>query len=206
MRSDRSNPYRIVIMASGNGTNAERLIQYFAGSELAEVVLVLTNNSDAGVLSRSEKLEVDCLTMTKKVYADGNALCAQLDAARTDLLVLAGYLKLIPQKVVEVYASRIVNIHPSLLPAYGGKGMYGMRVHEAVIQAKDAHSGITIHQVNEHYDEGKVIRQESIAVASDWTAQDLAQAIHQLEYTHFPATIEELLQGWNKSGMPEPRN
>lgn len=181
-------------MASGSGTNAERLMHHFSSSELAKVVLLLTNNPDAGVIQRAAKAGVNCEVLPKKVYSDGPALLERLQAAQADLVVLAGYLKLIPLEVVQAFPNRIVNIHPSLLPRHGGKGMYGMRVHQAVINDHDEWSGITIHYVDEQYDQGEVIRQESLRVQPAWSAADLAHAIHQLEYLHFSDTIEGLLQ------------
>lgn len=195
-------PYRVVIMASGNGTNAERLMGYFRDSDLAEVVLVLTNKKAAGVVQRAANAGVTCEWMSREVYSSGDRLTARLQAERADLVVLAGYLKLLPAETVQAYAGCIVNVHPSLLPKHGGKGMYGMKVHEAVIAEGDSHSGITIHQVNEVYDEGEVIFQATIPVEADWTPEDLAQAIHQLEYAHFPDTIEKLLQQRRAEGIP----
>lgn len=189
-----STPYRIVILASGNGTNAERLIGHFAQSELARVTLVLTNNRDAGVRERAQRLGVPSKWMSREVYGSGEALTALLQAEKADLVVLAGYLKLLPAETVAAFSGRIVNIHPSLLPRHGGKGMYGMRVHEAVVDAGEKESGITIHYVNEAYDEGKIILQVALEVQEDWSADTLARAIHGLEYAHFPSTIESLLK------------
>ncbi len=194
MGQNHALKFRIVILASGNGTNAERIMTYFADSNLAEVVLVLTNKSDAGVLSRAAKAGVNALVLSKNIYTDGAAFLEFLEAAQPDLIVLAGYLKLVPSEVVSRFAKSIVNIHPSLLPNYGGRGMYGGRVHEAVIANQDKESGITIHYVNEVYDEGEVILQAKVNIEPNWTATELAQAIHQLEYKHFPVVIENLLR------------
>ncbi|HHG86244.1 MAG TPA: hypothetical protein ENJ82_15955, partial [Bacteroidetes bacterium] len=196
MSSAAATLYRIVIFASGNGTNAQRIAEYFGDSGLAEVVLILTNNAQAGVLKRAEALGIPFEVLSRNVYEDGAELCARLDAAKADLIVLAGYLKLVPKQVVEAFAGRLLNVHPSLLPRHGGKGMYGSRVHKAVIQSGDSHSGITIHQVNAHYDEGMPLLQVRLAVENEWNAGDLAQAVHTLEYQHFPRTIEFLLRNF----------
>lgn len=203
MGKNQHSEFRIVILASGNGTNAERIMTYFADSELAEVALVLTNNPDAGVLSRAEKAGVNALTLSKNVYAHGEHFLEFLEASQPDLIVCAGYLKLVPAEVVTAFEGRIINIHPSLLPKYGGKGMYGMRVHEAVIANGDAQSGITIHQVNEVYDQGEILLQERIPVESGWTPSELAQAIHKLEHAHFPRVIESLLKA-KQAGKSHP--
>lgn len=194
MGQNHALKFRIVILASGNGTNAERIMTYFADSELAQVVLVLTNNQDAGVLSRAAKAGVNALVLSKKIYNDGSAFLEFLEAAEPDLIVLAGYLKLVPSEVVARYPNSIINIHPSLLPKHGGRGMYGGRVHAAVIDQKDPQSGITIHYVNEVYDQGEVILQAKVDIEPTWTPDDLAKAIHQLEYKHFPVVIENLLR------------
>ncbi len=194
MGQNHALKFRIVILASGNGTNAERIMTYFADSELAEVVLVLTNNSDAGVLSRAEKAGVKTSVLSKNMYTDGPAFLEFLETVRPDLLILAGYLKLVPSEVVARYPRSIINIHPSLLPNYGGRGMYDGRVHAAVIANRDAQSGITIHFVNEIYDQGEVILQAKVDVDPTWTPNDLARAIHQLEYKHFPVVIEKILE------------
>ncbi|MEM6272321.1 MAG: bifunctional phosphoribosylaminoimidazolecarboxamide formyltransferase/IMP cyclohydrolase [Bacteroidota bacterium] len=186
-------PLRIVILASGNGTNAQCIAAYFRDSELARVVLVLTNNPRAGVLDRAKTLGIPAEVMSRNVYGDGTALTARLRAAEADLVVLAGYLKLIPQAVVRAYTGRLINIHPALLPRHGGQGMYGEKVHAAVIAAGDRYSGITIHHVTEAYDEGPPILQTRLAVG-DRTAKELAQAVHALEYRHFAPTIEYLLR------------
>ncbi|MEM7036167.1 MAG: bifunctional phosphoribosylaminoimidazolecarboxamide formyltransferase/IMP cyclohydrolase, partial [Bacteroidota bacterium] len=195
MTENASRRFRIVILASGNGTTAQRIAEYFGGSDLAEVVMILTNKSKAGVLKRAEKLGIPATVMSKKIYNDGAEMRAQIAQSRPDLIVCAGYLKHVPDAVVEAWPRRIVNIHPALLPRHGGKGMYGRHVHQAVLDQGDTESGITIHFVNQHYDEGEIIRQARLQVQAGWTPDDLAAAIHQLEYEHFPAAIEELLQG-----------
>lgn len=194
MSQNPARALRIVILASGNGTNAERIAEYFRDSELGQVSLILTNSPRAGVLKRAERLGIPSRIMSSKVYNDGAAMLALLQEAEADLIVAAGYLKLIPEEVVLYYRGAIVNVHPSLLPAYGGKGMYGMRVHEAVIAAGETRSGITIHLVDERYDEGEILEQAKVDIQPDWTPEDLAAAIHGLEYAHFPLVIERVLE------------
>jgi phosphoribosylaminoimidazolecarboxamide formyltransferase/IMP cyclohydrolase len=188
-----ANPLRIALFASGNGSNAERVAQHFQQSTLGHVAVILTNNPKAGVLDRAARLDIPCKVLSKSVYGDGAALLGLLSELQIDCVVLAGWLKHIPDSVIAAYRGRIVNIHPSLLPAHGGHGMYGMRVHEAVLRAGDSVTGITIHHVNELYDQGEVIHQVQLAVQPGWTADQLAQEIHALEHAHFPIVIENLL-------------
>lgn len=182
---------KIVIFASGSGTNAENLIRYFnhPGSEVA-VVRVFTNRPDAGVIARAGKHHVPVTVFNRKEFKSPSFI-AQL--ANPDLIVLAGFLWLVPEYMVREFPDKIINIHPALLPAYGGKGMYGSRVHEAVIKNKEKQSGITIHYVNEKYDEGEIILQARCKVAPGETPGSLAKKIHKLEYAFFPVTIETLL-------------
>jgi phosphoribosylaminoimidazolecarboxamide formyltransferase / IMP cyclohydrolase len=189
-----ANPLRIALFASGNGSNAERVAMHFAGSALAQVALILTNNPKAGVLERATRLGLPSQVLSKSIFEDGAALNALLAEHRIDFIVLAGWLKHIPDATIAAYRGRIVNIHPSLLPAHGGQGMYGMRVHEAVLAAGEAVSGITIHHVNEVYDQGEIIHQVQLAVQPGWDAHQLATEIHALEHAHFPTVIENLLQ------------
>ncbi len=188
-----ANPLRIALFASGNGSNAERVARHFQGSSIGHVALILSNNPKAGVLARATRLDVPSIVVSKSVYDDGEALCALLASQKIDFVVLAGWLKHIPDAVIAAYKGRIINIHPSLLPVHGGQGMYGMRVHEAVIAAGEAKSGITIHHVDEVYDRGEVIHQVELAVQPGWTASQLAEEIHALEHAHFPIVIENLL-------------
>ena len=184
----------IVIFASGNGTNAERIIQYFKENEAVNISLILTNKPEAGVLKRAEKLEVPTLIFNRDTFYKTNLIVNTLKEENTDLVVLAGFLWLIPDNLLKAYTGQIVNIHPALLPKYGGKGMYGQRVHEMIIDAKEKESGITIHYVNEKYDEGQVIFQAKVAVTESDTPNSLAEKIHKLEHQHFPEVIEELLR------------
>jgi len=183
----------IAILASGNGTNAERIIKYFEESELAQVNVVLTNKADAGVIDRAHSLFVDVHVFNRDDFNNSNKVLDIITQYNTDLIVLAGFLWLVPENILEKYENRIVNIHPALLPSYGGKGMYGSRVHEAVIEAGDSKSGITIHKVNKHYDEGQIIFQTEVNVDNDETPDSLAGKIHKLEHKHFPEVIESML-------------
>ncbi len=182
---------RIAILASGSGTNAEKIMGHFAASDVARVVLVASDNPEAGVLERAGRYGVPTAVFSRAEFAAGEAPLAALREAGVDYLVLAGFLRLVPVNIIEAFAGRIVNIHPALLPAYGGKGMYGSRVHEAVIAAGERESGITIHRVNERYDDGAVIARFRCAVTPDDTPETLAEKVHALEHRHFPETIEQ---------------
>lgn len=189
---------KIAILASGEGTNAERIIRYFSEKRTAEVALVITNKAQAGVLKRSDRLGVPSLVITAQGFADGEALGA-LHRFHIDFIVLAGFLLKVPAPVLHDYPEKIVNIHPALLPKFGGKGMYGARVHEAVIAAGEKESGITIHYIDEHYDEGSVIFQATCPVMPGDTPDTLATRVHQLEYEYFPKVIEGVIQGKSPS-------
>ncbi len=181
----------IAVFASGTGTNAENLIRYFRTHPHCRVNLVLCNKPGAGVLDRAARLGVKSVVITRQdLYETGRALNL-LKEHRVDFIVLAGFLWLIPQPVLEAYPGRIVNIHPALLPAYGGKGMYGRRVHEAVIKNGDKKSGVTVHLVNEEYDAGNILFQEECDVLPGDTPDTLAERVHQLEYEHYPRVVEE---------------
>ena len=184
----------IAIFASGNGTNAERIIKYFSDIEAVDIQLVLSNNPNAGVLKRAEKLGVETYVFNRDTFRNTDKIIDILRAKKIDLLVLAGFLWLVPSNILDVFSNRIINIHPALLPKYGGKGMYGQHVHEAVIASNDKESGITIHYVNEKYDDGQIIFQKSFEIAEDETPDSLAAKIHDLEYEHFPKVIEELIR------------
>lgn len=183
---------RIVIFASGSGTNAENIIRYFKEDGQVEICLVLSNKKDAGVLDRAAKLGVAGMTFDRLAMNSG-VVGSLLKALEPDLIVLAGFLWKVPAEITADFPNKIVNIHPALLPAYGGKGMYGMNVHRAVIEDRNKESGITIHYVNENYDEGAVIFQASTPVEGSDTPERLAQKIHQLEYAHFPRIIKQVL-------------
>ena len=185
----------LVVFASGSGTNMENLARYFDGSALARVRLVVCNRSGAGVIQRAERLGIPVMMISRHDIENPDRLIEELRKQATDLIVLAGFLWLLPPALIRAYPRRIVNIHPALLPAYGGRGMYGMRVHEAVIAAGETHSGITIHYVDEVYDNGEIIFQAQTSLLPDDTAESLAERIHRLEYEHFPKVVESLLRG-----------
>ncbi|MAX81883.1 MAG: phosphoribosylglycinamide formyltransferase [Crocinitomicaceae bacterium] len=180
----------IVIFASGSGSNAENIISYFEHHESINVVAVVCNKPNAGVIDRANKYAVPVI-MTNKGDLQSAAFINKLKELEVDLIVLAGFLLLIPESITQAF--KMVNVHPSLLPKYGGKGMYGHFVHEAVIKAKEKESGITIHEVNAEYDKGKILFQASCILEEGDTPEALAQKIHTLEHAHFPKVIEKLL-------------
>jgi phosphoribosylglycinamide formyltransferase-1 len=184
----------IAIFASGSGTNAENLIQFFRTSAEGKVVLVLSNRSDAYVLERALSLHVESVVFTREQFYKTREILSLLRSKSIDYVVLAGFLWLVPDYLLEAYQGKVINIHPALLPKYGGKGMYGKHVHEAVIKSGDSVSGITIHHVNQRYDEGDVIFQARCDVEPGDTPEMLAQKVHKLEYVHFPKVVEGLLK------------
>ena len=184
---------RIVIFASGSGSNAENIISFFREKPQAEVVAVLTNKSSAKVLERCDRLKVPAFYFNRTAFKDSDAVIQFLQGLQTDLVVLAGFLWKIPSNLIEAFPDKIINIHPALLPKYGGKGMYGERVHQAVKENDETETGITIHYVNENYDEGAIIFQAKVPVEPSDDAEAIAQKVHQLEYEHFPKVIEKLL-------------
>ena len=184
----------IVILASGSGSNAENIIRFFDESSLAKVTWLLSNNPEAYALKRAEMLKVSTLVFDRAAFRTSDEVLNFLIGCQPDLIVLAGFLWLVPEKIVKAFPNRIVNIHPALLPKYGGKGMYGDKVHQAVIDNGETQSGITIHYVNEHYDEGHVIFQATCEVNSNDTSASLAAKVHALEYAHFPRVIHSLLE------------
>lgn len=185
---------KIAIFASGSGSNAENIAQYFAQNEFVDIRLIITNKADAYVLQRAEKLQIPSLLLTAKDMQDSDRVITILKEYDIDFIVLAGYLLKIPAYLIEQFPNAIINIHPALLPKFGGKGMYGAHVHEAVVAAQEKQSGITIHYVNEHYDEGAIIFQATCPVLPSDTADDVAAKVHTLEYSHFPHIIEEVLR------------
>lgn len=184
---------RIVIFASGNGSNAENIIKYFQKENRAEVVLVLSNKKDAKVLERAENLQVPSHYFSREELNDPEKILSLLKDQQADLIVLAGFLWKFPEHIIKEFPNKIINIHPALLPKYGGKGMYGDFVHRAVLENKEPESGISIHYVNEEYDEGAIIIQRKVSVSESDTSETLAQKIHALEYEWFPKVIEKLL-------------
>ena len=189
---------RIAILASGSGTNAQRLMEHFRAHPLAEVALVASDQPEAYVLQRAWDMGVMRYRFNGTLLKDGTLL-RELQEQGIDLLVLAGFMRLIPKEIVAAYPQRILNIHPALLPKYGGKGMYGMHVHRDVIAAGERESGITIHYVNEHYDEGEHLFQATCPVLADDTPEHLAERIHSLEHQHYPRVVE-LVVGEMASG------
>lgn len=183
---------KIVIFASGSGTNAENIIRYFKASNTAMVTTVFTNKADAQVIQRAEKYQVPSQVFSKNDLETGKVL-QEIKIINPDLIVLAGFLLKFPEMIVASYPDKIINIHPALLPKYGGKGMYGMLVHQAVVENKEPKTGITIHYVNENYDEGNVIFQKEVAILISDTPEVVAAKIHELEQAHFPKVIEEVL-------------
>ncbi|MEY4002478.1 MAG: hypothetical protein RIT07_520 [Bacteroidota bacterium] len=183
----------IVIFASGSGTNAENIIRHFAECPKARVTVVFCNKPGAGVIARAEKWGVPVVTFQKEHCLHQGLLDEQLEKYRPDIIVLAGFLWLFPDRLVKKYENRILNIHPALLPAYGGKGMYGEHVHRAVLQNGDEIHGVTVHKVNEKYDEGEIVLQESFSVAPDETLATLTEKIHQLEFAIYPRAISKIL-------------
>ena len=178
----------IAIFASGSGSNAENIIRYFQKSDSATVSLVLSNKSDAYVLERSHRLKVPCNVFPKEDWIAGDEILAILQEYRIDFIVLAGFLVRVPDLLLHAYPGKIINIHPALLPKFGGKGMYGDKVHEAVVAAGEKESGI-----NEHYDEGSIIFQATCPVLPDDSPEEVAKKVHALEYEHFPRIVEEIL-------------
>jgi phosphoribosylglycinamide formyltransferase-1 len=185
---------RIVIFASGSGTNAENLITYFKNRNNVSVIQVLTNNPHAKVLDRAKKLEVSALSFNRIAFSQSNDVLQILKASNPDLIVLAGFLWKFPTFILKEFPNKVINIHPALLPKYGGKGMYGHHVHEAIVANKETETGITIHYVNENYDEGTIIFQAKCAVDVNDSAEDVADKIHELEMEYFPKVVEELLK------------
>lgn len=183
----------IAIFASGNGTNAENIIKYFSGNKDIKVKIVMANKADAFVLERAHRLGIPTLYINREQWADATHILTLLHEQQIDFIVLAGFLARIPDALLHAYPNRIVNIHPSLLPKFGGKGMYGNKVHEAVVAAGETESGITIHYLNEHYDEGQIIAQYRCPVMPNDTPQDVAIRVHALEYEYYPKVIEQLL-------------
>ncbi len=184
---------KIVIFASGNGTNAQSIMDYFEHHATVQVCLVLANKKDAPVLERATKKMIPAMYFNRFAFAKANSIQHLLQATQPDLIVLAGFLWKFPDYLVDLFPDKVINIHPALLPNYGGKGMYGMHVHEAVVANNETESGITIHYVNEHYDEGTIIAQYRCALASTDTASDVATKIHALEQEHFAREIEKIL-------------
>ena len=184
----------LAIFASGSGSNAEEIINQSRRSGNYHVALIVTNNPDAGVIKRGARLDVPVLVLSKKIL-NGEGIGKILENWSIEYIVLAGYLKLIPDALIRQFSHKIINIHPALLPSYGGKGMYGDNVHKAVIDAGEKESGITIHEVNEKYDEGQILFQANCPVLKGDTPETLAERIHSLEHQHYPVFLEYWVRG-----------
>lgn len=185
---------KVAILASGNGTNAENIIRYFRNDEKVHIELVLANRENAYVLERARNLNVPSVYMPKSEWEDGESVLSLLRDREIDFIVLAGFLARVPDCILQAFPDKIINIHPSLLPKFGGKGMYGDRVHEAVVAAGEKESGITIHYLNERFDEGEIIVQYRCPVLPEDTAEDVAKKVHALEYEYYPQVIARLCQ------------
>ncbi len=183
----------IAIFASGGGSNAQKMIDYFANSTTVNVALIVSNKADAGVLGIAERHGIPALVIQRNGFYHSEQLLDDLRAAGIDFIVLAGFLWLIPPYLIQAFPQKIVNIHPALLPKYGGKGMYGMHVHEAVKAAGEPETGITIHYVNEHYDEGDIVFSAKTAITPADNPADIARKVQQLEHAHFPQVVDQLV-------------
>jgi phosphoribosylglycinamide formyltransferase-1 len=184
----------IAIFASGSGTNAQQIAEYFSSSELARVALILSNKPDAFVLERAKKYNIPSIVFSRNDFYESDIILDILRKYNIYIIVLAGFLWFVPGNILKSFPRRIINIHPALLPKHGGKGMYGEKVHQAVIQSGDKRTGITIHYVNEHYDEGEIIFKASFKILHQDTPESIAQKVHQLEYKHFPRVIEKVIK------------
>ncbi|MDR2408353.1 MAG: phosphoribosylglycinamide formyltransferase [Bacteroidales bacterium] len=183
----------IVLFASGNGTIVQNIVEYFDDKfKDVCVKLIVCNNANAYVMTRAKNLNIEALHINRHMLYETNTLIELLQKNKTDLIVLAGFLWMIPENMINAFPNKIINIHPALLPKYGGKGMYGMHVHEAVVANHELYTGITVHYVNQNYDEGDIIFQEKCSISITDTAEDVAQKVHQLEYAHYPKIIEQL--------------
>lgn len=189
--------YTIAIFASGSGTNAENLIKSFVGTDI-QVSQVFCNNKNAGVIERANKLQTPVFVFDRKDLNESNVVLDALRKDSVDFIILSGFLWLLPENITQLYKNKILNIHPALLPNYGGKGMFGHHVHEAVIAHGEKESGITIHLVNELYDSGKTLFQAKCPVLPDDTADSLAARVHSLEYEHFPRVVSEYMHSYKE--------
>lgn len=189
---------KIIVFASGSGTNAENIIKYFSSNEIAKVVSVFTNNASAKVIERAKNHQIPVEIFSKNELLERNVL-QKIQEIDPDLIVLAGFLLKFPENIIEQYPNKIINIHPALLPNYGGKGMYGMHIHRAIVNNKEKETGISIHYVNEHYDEGGIIFQANVALTDEDTPETVAEKIHELEQQHFPEIIHKILEENSKN-------
>ena len=185
-----SQKFRIAVFASGSGTNAEEIFKHFKKHRDIEVVLLMTNNPNAFAIQRAKNHHIKAVIFNREQYRDGQFIQKHLKDSGVTHIVLAGFLRLIPDYLLDAFPDRIVNIHPALLPNYGGKGMYGAKVHEAVKAAGDVETGITIHLVNSNYDEGRVLFQARCPISPDHSHDEIAASVHKLEHEHYPKVIE----------------
>jgi phosphoribosylglycinamide formyltransferase-1 len=183
---------QIAIFASGSGSNAENIIKYFENSDKITVSKVYSNKKQAGIFERCKRLNVPCVWFSRESFYNSSRVLHDVQL-HSDFIVLAGFLWRIPENLIAEFPNKIVNIHPALLPKYGGKGMYGMNVHKAVKENNEVETGITIHYVNEHYDEGAIIFQAKTSIDTSDSPEDIANKIHELEYEHFPKVIEKVI-------------
>ena len=191
-------PKKLAIFASGSGSNAENICNYFAESSDIEVVLICTNKRDAFIVKRANKLNIPVYIFTKYELNNFVDLHKKLQSIGVDIVILAGFLLKLPDIMVDSYPNLIINIHPSLLPKYGGKGMYGNNIHKAVIENKETESGISIHFVNQNYDEGKIILQKKCSISANESVETLIHKIHKLEHNYFPVAIEKTIKKLSK--------
>ncbi|MEG2101567.1 phosphoribosylglycinamide formyltransferase [Flavobacterium sp. FlaQc-28] len=189
---------KIIVFASGSGTNAENIIKHFANTEIAKVVSVFTNNASAKVIERAKNHQIPVEIFSKNELLERNVL-QKIQKIDPDLIILAGFLLKFPENIIEHYPNKIINIHPALLPNYGGKGMYGMHIHRAIVNNKEKETGISIHYVNENYDEGAIIFQANVALTEEDTPETVAEKIHELEQKHFPEIIQTVLEDSNSN-------
>ena len=194
---------KIALFASGSGSNVENIIEYFSENRELLFPLIVSNKRDAFVHERARRLGVPSVSFTAAEFREGTTILQLLQEKEIDFIVLAGFLLKIPETILKAYPTKIINIHPALLPKFGGKGMYGHYVHEAVVAAGERESGITIHQVNEQYDKGSIIFQARCPVDPTDTPETLAHKIHELEYRHYPTVIEQMILGKTIEGNPE---
>lgn len=195
MSSPKStSPKKIVVFASGSGSNAENIIRYFQDSGSAEVAAVMSNKPSAKVLTKAQKLNVTALYFDRDAFYHSNEVLHILEDTKPDLIVLAGFLWLFPSSILAKFPNKVINLHPALLPKFGGKGMFGINVHKAVLANNEKETGITIHYVNEKYDDGQIIFQKAFPISSEETLISLTEKIHEVEHRHFPKVIENLLE------------
>ena len=184
----------ITIFASGEGTNAQSIIDYFKNSSSVKIALIVSNKADANVLIRAKKENITTLLLNKFDFFENDSTIQQLNNYKIDLIVLAGFLWMIPESLIKAFPNKIINIHPALLPKYGGKGMYGDRVHQAIVDADEEESGISIHFVNEHFDEGEIIHQSRFRIEPGDDLEMIKFKGQQLEHLHYPKVVEQLLK------------